>query len=371
MIKFNIVGLLVVFSWVFVVSASANRLEKEMRFELQGNGGNCNGCEWILAEGTITKNTPSNFARYLRSSGSEDGLRAMIRFNSPGGSLLAGLELGRMMRKSGALVTIGSSKPDENGWYEDSPGVCISACAYAFLGGDERWLFEDEKLGFHQFYDKRAIEDFDAKIFDGYDRVLDQVITGYVANYLIEMGIDPNLYVFSSKVPPKEVQYISLEDALRWNVASGKDTAEKWELIAFEKGLVARFRTRISNREFRIYCRKTGPELAVIFPGLASLDSYFLSEIGKHKLSYDTKDIHASNLKFKTAAPLKDGKRSVHIYRLSKLGAQQVAKAASLWVHVDPDPSRAASSWFYNYLTVEKLNGDSRLPLIALKNCIN
>ena len=179
--------MILLFVWICQNSAFAKETVDPMRFVLQGNGGNCTGCEWVLAEGKITSDTPKKFSEFIEASGFSP---SNILINSRGGNLLAGLELGRLFRKVAATVSIGSSERDEYGFFKQTAGVCISACAYAFLGGSTRWLTEGDKLGFHQFFDKRAIADLDADIFDGNDRYLDQLVSGFVANYLIEMGID-------------------------------------------------------------------------------------------------------------------------------------------------------------------------------------
>jgi hypothetical protein len=60
------------------------------------NGGNCNGCEWIIAEGTIQPDTPDVFKKFLLRKKVSGGIS--VKFNSPGGSLIAGVRLGEMIR---------------------------------------------------------------------------------------------------------------------------------------------------------------------------------------------------------------------------------------------------------------------------------
>src|ERR1700736_6446981 len=65
-----------------------------MTFTLAGNGGNCNGCEWIAAEGPITQRTPPDFEAFLKLFGTDVDGRETVRLSSNGGNLVAGLELG-------------------------------------------------------------------------------------------------------------------------------------------------------------------------------------------------------------------------------------------------------------------------------------
>ena len=65
-----------------------------MTFKNISTGGN-HCCWWTAAEGEITDDTPREFERLFKT------LSSPIRFNSPGGSLFAALELGSLMRKNG------------------------------------------------------------------------------------------------------------------------------------------------------------------------------------------------------------------------------------------------------------------------------
>ena len=67
-----------------------------MIFRQGFNGGNCIGCEWIIAEGTIQQDTPEVFRKFLEEKKPAGG----VRINSPGGNLLAGLKFGEMIRSA-------------------------------------------------------------------------------------------------------------------------------------------------------------------------------------------------------------------------------------------------------------------------------
>ena len=75
--------------------------------------------------------------------------------------------LGEKFRELGLSTEVGSSKfyPDSK-TYTPEPGICASACAYAFLGGVGRMLDETAKLGFHRFYIGDALASA-TKVFSG------------------------------------------------------------------------------------------------------------------------------------------------------------------------------------------------------------
>lgn len=65
-----------------------------MTFNTAGTGGNCNGCEWIAAEGNITVDTPEQFANFISEKLGGTETKYEVAFNSPGGNLLAGVSIG-------------------------------------------------------------------------------------------------------------------------------------------------------------------------------------------------------------------------------------------------------------------------------------
>ena len=139
--------------WFLAYSGFDRAVAEPMTFKAVSTGGNrC--CWWTEAEGEITNETPFDFERFLSSEKSGGG---PIRFHSPGGSLFAALELGEAIRKRGFDTEVGRTNNSDK-----VPGVCASACAYAFMGGVGRYLEEGAKLGVHRFYNKAAIDDYSA-----------------------------------------------------------------------------------------------------------------------------------------------------------------------------------------------------------------
>lgn len=124
-------------------------------------GGNSYDCRpFILAKGEITEQTAQQFRQFVRARG--DSWRATIYFDSPGGNLGGGIELGRAIREFSYDTFVGTTYKD---WLRVPANqrlepverilslnpICVSACVYAFLGGKQRKLDENAKLGVHQF----------------------------------------------------------------------------------------------------------------------------------------------------------------------------------------------------------------------------
>lgn len=132
--------------WFIFQTFSVFADDNTMSFRVADNGGQCSQCMWIVAEGKVTKTTANDFERFIESAGSTP---TRIIFDSPGGDLAGGLELGRKIRKLGFSTAIGKSRPsldlptDE----ELTQGLCASSCAFAFLGGVNRQVVERNRLG--------------------------------------------------------------------------------------------------------------------------------------------------------------------------------------------------------------------------------
>src|SRR5262249_1368498 len=156
---------------------------KPMRFELAGNGGNCGGCEWISAQGTIEENTAREFKNFVVRE-KLAGIRIEVTFNSPGGLLGPGLDLGLAIRQLRFDTEV------ERG------GICASACAYAFLGGVSRGA-ERGQIGVHQFYSPDLADPKKIALNAENEKNM-QALVGTLALYTYRMGVNPSFLFLAS-----------------------------------------------------------------------------------------------------------------------------------------------------------------------------
>lgn len=161
----------------------------------------------VYASGEIDEGTTERFLAYLKVNKIEF---ADVHFNSPGGSLLEGIRLGRAIRALGFSTHIGVYTPTyvENA---SKDSVCASACAYAFAGGVSRFLDEySGMLGVHQFYSSNA--DVSGETV--------QRASGLIVAYLDEMGIDAKAFAISTVADRDGMIWLSPEDALELRFAN-------------------------------------------------------------------------------------------------------------------------------------------------------
>lgn len=93
----------------------------------------------VLVEGPLLSSDGTEFRSRVGSL-----TKAIVTFNSDGGSLLAGIQIGKTIRlKSFATVVLDGQR-------------CASACAFAWLGGSPRFMGSDSFIGFHAAYVERG-----------------------------------------------------------------------------------------------------------------------------------------------------------------------------------------------------------------------
>jgi Predicted periplasmic protein len=215
-----------------------------MRFEWGGSNGRCEGCgPFIQADGDITPQTPADFQRFLRSQPSVAGV---IRLHSDGGDLAAGLALGVLIRQAGLSTEVGADKlnrewlgSDRRRMSERIPGLCASACAYAFLGGVKRTIEEGSRIGFHRFYKREAVAQPSVKQFTGDDLDSTQRALAGLLLYTIEMGVDARLVALASDAGAGEMRWLTPAEASDLKVAYQPEAWKPWRIEAYKDSIEA------------------------------------------------------------------------------------------------------------------------------------
>lgn len=120
---------------------------------------------------------------------------AAILLESPGGNLMAGLEIGRMIRAGGHYTGI-------------APGTrCASACALIWLGGIERTIAPSAQVGFHAafHFDGRTTRE------SGWGNAL-------VGAYLARLGLSDPAIRYLTETPPDDMLWLGPERLLAMGI---------------------------------------------------------------------------------------------------------------------------------------------------------
>jgi hypothetical protein len=261
----------------------------------RGEPGACGpGCqEWIAAEGFIDRTAQPRLWELLRKIGNDRKLP--VYFQSNGGSLIAGFEIGRLLRARGLTAGVGRTVPatcdrrdpahvpakltpvrrqepapnNESGARSDSAGTerapadaacdelkrsgralpaeldtrtgaCASACVYAILGGATRDIGAGAKLAVHDTSMPPTIRSFDenGRIVDrplqlSAEKVRNALQAGQqaIALYLKQMGISPDLLTAAHAVSADELHVLTREEIVAFGI-DRRDTVEStWSLV--------------------------------------------------------------------------------------------------------------------------------------------
>jgi hypothetical protein len=258
---------------LFFPNMSFSAPNHPMTFRDQASGGNCDECEWILAEGVIGEGTPDLFDTYWNGN-----RRRSIRFNSDGGNVLAALKLGRLIRSRGLNTFVGAVRVwrDEDRTGDTAPAgkdnplqhsACYSACVYAFLGGVNRAVDAvevdrgsegDGKIGIHQFYGPGAIANPEGKNLTALDAAGLQKLSASLTSYAREMGVDPQLVEMASQITPWEpIKILTGRELADFHVVTTSPPRAKWSIEVIRSDAIATVDENINGTDsltISIYC---------------------------------------------------------------------------------------------------------------------
>lgn len=228
---------------------------------------------YILARGVITMNTPSDFLRFYKGlSNKEDHVPNQIWFHSPGGSLAAGLDLGKIIRQLRLTTLVGGEYTRFQSATEVATVVnksyCLSACAWAFLGGKVRSIAENNSLGVHQFYSQnKQGSEADA-----------QVTMTALSLYLDQMQIDRRLLDLAALTASDDVTLLSVQQAQELNVDNTEQGIGKWEIKASAKtgrvfGLLKQKLPRTDDQATIMILPDTSPQKLLLIITYSTINS--------------------------------------------------------------------------------------------------
>lgn len=340
------------------VSFAEDTKSDEMTFRMVGTGGNCMGCTWTAAEGVITANTPDRLRAYLA-----EHQTGTFVFNSPGGNLVAALEMGLMIKQAKGSTRVGHSAPEPEfkGYYSRQSGQCVSACAFAFVGGVDRYA-EAGELGIHQFYNDVALEKPDEPIYSALDLSTNQILSALLINYALEMGVDPRFVSKASSVPPTSVHLLSDMELDEWKVRYDPNLIGAWRIEPWRRGIVAYAKSADERTTAAIYCSSDRvPQLMISSPIDFFSEEDFSDPVpGLRSLSVfgtpvATRDVTASFSK---------GIYKLQI-RMPHFNPSRLSEDGEL--SIDADIARVYSTLFYFPMTAK---GAKANISVALRNCI-
>lgn len=164
-------------SAAFLSPAAAAQISKPSELASDGQ-------DIVIVSGELEAGDDERFELLTR-----DSTEVQVVLNSPGGNLMAGIGIGRIVRSRGYRTAV------LNG------SVCASACALAWLGGQNRFLGKTGRVGFHA-----ASSPNEATSPSSAGNAV-------MGAYLGELGLSTRAIVYISSAPPQGVTWLSLDAA--------------------------------------------------------------------------------------------------------------------------------------------------------------
>ena len=172
-------------------------------------GANCP--QVVVADGVIEAETPQAFADFARQEAKAPRLPSVIFMNSPGGNVVASMELGTEFRKLRAAVVIAgfASVGSRSG---PVSGQCLSACVYALMGAAQRVAPPESRLGLHRMSLQAPGESGGV--------LADRRLVAILARYAAQMGVSPALVWHAESQTPGTLHILSPAEIAHWRLAS-------------------------------------------------------------------------------------------------------------------------------------------------------
>jgi len=164
------------------------------------------GC--VLASGLIGEQSDAEFARFVSANRVPSG--ALVILDSEGGDLLASLKLGNEIRGDGLATTVAAYDKADGRFV--AGGSCASACAYVFLGGVERSVGRDARIGVHQIHTEDRTWAMSAEA--GFD------LMSLVAVHLQKLCGNLGLLIPALRTRPQEMHWLSASELTRYGVVT-------------------------------------------------------------------------------------------------------------------------------------------------------
>ena len=198
-----------------------------MRFEWlrEGPADKCgNQCrEWISASGAIVDSTLQDFELFARA---RDVRGATVVLDSPGGNVIPGLALGREFRRLEITTSVGKAVKiqGEQRATISTRANCNSMCVFLLLGGVQRHVPEEARILVHQIWPSNKRNDANAATYSAGNVVAIQRVNGDIGRYIVDMGVDIELFEISSRIPPwEDMRRLTREELRRMKVSTLDD----------------------------------------------------------------------------------------------------------------------------------------------------
>ncbi len=172
----------------------------------------------IYATGSIDVDAAARLSQLVKSERIAPG--TVVAFSSPGGNVVGSMRLGQAIRDLKLNTNVFRKGKELTAHFRGEDGLdhtsavklrvpkaadCASACTYAYLGGVQRHLSFESRLGIHQFH-------FPASAPSGGAEDA-QLLSASIVAYLAAMGAEPTLFSASALFKTDQLRFLTRHEA--------------------------------------------------------------------------------------------------------------------------------------------------------------
>jgi hypothetical protein len=132
--------------------------------------------------------------------------QAIVYLNSPGGSLVTAMQLGRVLREHAFDTRVGMRTTDAT---RATAGTCHSACPFILAGGVQRSLEAGSTIGLHRAENRVPVSD---------NVAFQRVVETQIVDYLVEMGVRAEVASIMTAVAHDQIRDLTVDEALQLNL---------------------------------------------------------------------------------------------------------------------------------------------------------
>ena len=209
-----------------VVGAPIAAAVEEMGFRVVSLGnGRCGArCPQVIAaQGEIIEGTPDAFLNFVRENVGGGKLHGIVLLDSPGGKVVASMELGQAIRRLGMAVIVARPAADQSGAEMALVGGrCYSACVYALMGGRRRVIPPQSRVGVHRMFNYSTSFDLAEGGLVRERNYDDGGMRAMLSHYANSMGVSKDLVYLAERTSPDQLYMLTGAEIARWRLGSRK-----------------------------------------------------------------------------------------------------------------------------------------------------
>lgn len=180
--------------------------------------GDCAECIWLQFDGEITVSS----MEALRSALQSHGFVKHLQIQSKGGSPIAAMEMGRWLREMSIETIVADTRVDNHsargGFGDPVAAECYSACLYLFVGGSNRFLHNESRVGVHQFFSEEDLGLGQSELIS-----VTQSISATLRNYLTQMGVDSRVQDIAGSTSPQSIRPLTRAELDAYRVTTATE----------------------------------------------------------------------------------------------------------------------------------------------------